>query len=338
MSETATLVDEPAAPAAGRRVPPLARYVAARLAAAVGVLLAVSIGVFSFVHIAPGGPEYALAGRLATPEKLESVRRAYGLDEPVVQQYLDYLGSLVRLDLGESFSRKTPVMTSIAEAAKVTLPLLAMTWVMSMVVGITLGIVTAARPGRWLDRFVLGATTVGASAPAFAVGTLFAYVFGIQLDWLPVIGAGEGGLDRLAHLVLPALTASVVLLATCTKVTRVRVGQIMAEDQMTFARARGLDRRWVMTQVVLRNAGVQLVTLSGGLLIALVAGLIIVEQVFNLGGLGTLMIDSVRERDIPLLQGITLLVSLFVVVVNLGVDLVCMVIDPRLRASVERDR
>lgn len=329
----------PAVPGTGRRVRSgLQRYILVRFAAAVGVLLAVSIGVFAFIHLAPGGPEYALAGRFATQERLDSIRQEHGLDEPLVSQYLHYLGSLLRFDLGESFTRRTSVTSSVAEAAKITVPLAAMAWIISMTIGITLGVVTAARPGSWIDRLVLGATTVGASSPAFAVGTLLAYVFGIQLRWLPVIGPGDGGWDRFRHLILPAATVSVTLLATCTKVSRVRIGQIMEEDQMTFARARGLDRGWVLRKVILRNAGVQLVTLSGGLLIALVAGLIIVEQVFNLPGLGTLMVDSVRERDIALLQGITLFVSMFVVSVTLIVDLVCMAIDPRLRSRLRSDR
>lgn len=330
------------APVASRtswRIPSgLLAYVVVRLAAAVAVLLAVSVGVFLFIHLAPGGPEYALAGRFATPQKLEAIRQEYGFDEPLLNQYLQYLGSLVRFDLGESFSQRTPVTTSIAEAAEITVPLVVMSWLISMSLGIALGTFTAARPGSWIDRLILGATTVGASAPAFAVGTFLAYVFGVELGWLPVIGPGDGGLDRLRHLILPAATVSVTLLATCTKVSRVRIGQIMEEDQMTFARARGLDRRWVLKHVVLRNAGVQLVTLSGGLLIALVAGLIVVEQVFNLPGLGGLMVDAVRERDIAVLQGITLFVSLFVVFVNLVVDLVCMAIDPRLRSRLRGAR
>lgn len=330
MTITATV-----APRMRRRVPSrLVRYIAVRLAAAAAVLLAVSVGVFLFIHLAPGGPEYALAGRFATPQKVEAIRQEYGFDEPVVRQYLHYLGSVLHFDLGESFSRRTPVTTTIAEAAKITIPLAAMAWVFSMAAGIALGVFTATRPGSRIDRLVLGATTVGASAPAFAVGTLFAYVFGIELGWLPVTGPGEGGLDRLEHLILPAATVSVTLLATCTRVSRVRIGQIMDEDQMTFSRSRGLDRRWVLKHIILRNAGVQLATLSGGLLIALVAGLIVVEQVYNLPGLGTLMIDAVRERDIALLQGITLFVSLFVVLVNLVVDLLCMAIDPRLRSAL----
>ena len=225
----------------GRRPSGLGRYVVARLASAVVVLLAVSVGVFFFVHIAPGGPEYALAGRFATPEKLDAIREQYGLNDSFVTQYLRYLGSLARFDLGESFSRRTPVVDSMWSAAQITVPLVVMTWLLSMSVGVVLGIVTAARPGSRLDRWVLGATIVGASAPAFAVGTLFAYVFGIKLGWLPVFGAGDGGWDRFTHLILPSLTASVTLLATCTKVSRVRIGQIMEEDQMTFARARAVS-------------------------------------------------------------------------------------------------
>lgn len=328
---TATAAVEPRV---GNTSPGLARYVVTRLAAAVAVLFAVSIGVFLFIHLAPGGPEYALAGRLATPEKLEAIRQKYGLDEPLARQYLSYLGSLVRLDMGESFTRKVAVTDSITSAATVTVPLMLMAWVLPMTLGIALGLLTASRPGGLVDRAVLGATIVGASAPAFAVGTLLAYVFGIKLGWLPVTGAGDGGFDRVKHLILPAVTASVILLATCTKVSRVRIGQILEEDQTTFSRARGLSRTWMLGRVVLKNAGVQLVTLSGGLLIGLLSGMLIVEQVFNLPGLGTLMFDSVRQRDIPLLQGLTLLVAAFVVVVNLVVDLVCMAVDPRLRAGL----
>jgi peptide/nickel transport system permease protein len=312
----------------------LLKYVLVRLAGAVAVLFAVSVVVFLFIHLAPGGPENALAGRLASPQKLEAIRAKYGFDQPLVSQYLQYLEALVHFDMGESFSRRTAVTTSIFEAAKITVPLVVISWLVSMTIGVTLGILPAARPGSRLDRIVLAATVVGASAPSFAIGTLLAYVFGVKLEWLPVIGPGDGGLDRLKHLVLPIATVSVSLLASCVKVSRVRIGLIMEEDQMTFARARGLRRSWVVRHVILRNAGVGLVTLSGGLLIALIAGLVVVERMFNLPGLGGLMVDAVREQDIAVLQGITLFVALFVVVVNLTVDLVCMAIDPRLRSRL----
>jgi len=315
----------------------LVRYIAARLAAAIGVVFAVSVVVFLFVHAAPGGPEYAIAGPMATPDQLAAIRVKHDLDAPLTQQYADYLGALLHGDLGDSFMRKTSVTTALRGAAGITVPLMLATWVLSLVFGVALGIVTASRPGGWLDRLVVSLTTVGASAPAFAVGTLLAWLFGIKLGWLPVLGSGNGA-NTLAHLILPAVTASVMLLAATTKFTRVRVGQILGEDQMTFARSRGLSRRWVLRNVVLRNAGVQLVTLSGSMLVSLIAGLIIVEQVFNLPGLGTLMVESIRDRDIAVVQGVALVAAMLVVGVNLVADLVCFAVDPRLRASLTRGR
>jgi len=327
-----------APPRAATALPPgLVRYVAVRLAAAVGVLLAVSVVVFLFVHAAPGGPEYAMAGPMATPDQLAAIRLKYHLDAPLTQQYVNYLGDLLHGDLGDSFTRKTSVTVALREAAGITVPLMVVTWALSLVLGVALGIVTASRAGGWFDRLVVSATTVGASSPAFAVGTLLAWLFGIKLGWLPVQGGGSGA-DTLAHLILPAITASVMLLAATTRFTRLRVGQILGEDQMVFARSRGLSRGWVLRNVVLRNAGVQLITLSGSLLVSLIAGLIIVEQVFNLPGLGTLMVESIHERDIAVVQGVALFASLLVVGVNLFTDLVCFVVDPRLRASLTRGR
>ena len=318
--------------------PRLVRYVLGRLVAAVLVLFVVSVLVFLFVHIAPGGPEDAIAGNTATQAQRDQIRIDYGLDKPLLDQYLSYLGSLAQLDFGQSYLRRTPAIDSIAEAAAISVPLLFCSWALAMAGGIVLGVFTASRPGSAIDRFVLGATTLGASAPAFAVGTMLAWLFGIQLGWFPVLGAGDGGLDRVRHLVLPVLTASLIALASCTRFTRVRVGEILEEDQMTFATARGLGRGWVLRNIILRNAGVQLVTLSGGLMISLIAGLVIVEQVFNLRGIGTLMVESIHDQDIPLVQAITLFVALFVVVVNLSADLVCFAIDPRLRAGMGANR
>jgi len=329
------------APARDRRTswaPGLVRYVVGRLLAALLVLVAVSVLVFLFVHIAPGGPEDAIAAPTATEAQRDQIRDDLGLDRPLVQQYLSYAGSLAQLDFGHSYQRRTSTIDPIVDAAAITLPLLFCAWALAMVLGIVLGVVTASRPGSALDRFVLGSTTIGASAPAFAVGTLLAWLFGIQLGWLPVLGAGDGGLDRVKHLVLPVLTASVIALASCTRFTRVRVGEILEEDQLTFAQARGLGRRWILRNIILRNAGVQLVTLSGGLLINLIAGLVIVEQVFNLRGIGSLMVESINDQDIPMVQSITLFVAVFVVLVNLAADLFCFALDPRLRAGLGGDR
>jgi len=330
------MVDNAPGPATSRRhlSPGLVRYVGVRVLASVGVLLAVSLVVFAFVHAAPGGPEQSIGGELATPEQREAIREEYGLNKPLPEQYLTFLSHAVRLDFGSSFAQRAPVTDVIREAAGTTVPLLLITWVFSMVFGIVLGTIAAGRPGGRFDRFVLGATILGASAPVFATGTLLAYLFGVQLRWLPVQGAGEGGLDTLEHLILPALTAATMLLAITTKFSRVRIGQILEEDQMTFARARGLRGGFVLKNVILKNAGVQLVTLSGGMLISLLSGLIIVERVFNLPGIGSLLIEGIEARDIPLVQGVTLFIALVVVTVNLGADLVCLALDPRLRRSL----
>lgn len=324
---------------AGRQLPPsLARYVSVRLVSAVAVMFVVSVVVFLFVHAAPGGPENAIAGEMATAEQLQNIRESYGFDEPLAEQYLHYLAGVLQGDLGDSIIRRSPVASLLGEAARITVPLLAITWLFSMLIGMALGILTAMRPGGRFDRFALGATSIGASTPQFVTGTFLAWLFAVRLGWLPALGSGDGGLDTLVHLVLPAATAAVTLLALTTRFTRVRVGQILEEDQATFARARGLGRTWTLRNVVLRNAGVQLVTLSGSMIVSLFAGLIIVERVFNLPGIGSLMIEAINDRDMPLIQGVTLCTATVVVGVNLIADLLCMVVDPRLRATLERTR
>ncbi|SHK51711.1 peptide/nickel transport system permease protein/oligopeptide transport system permease protein [Pseudonocardia thermophila] len=333
-----TVATAPQGSARRALAPGLLRYVVVRVVSAVCVMFAVSIVVFLFIHAAPGGPEHAIGGELATEEQLESIRQRYGFDRPLPEQYLQFLGGILHGDFGESIIQKTPVATLIGETVKVTLPLLAFTWILAMGAGLALGILTASRPGSRLDRFSLGMTTLGASTPAFVVGTFLAWLFGVQLGWFPALGAGEGGLDTVRHLVLPAATAAIVLLAVTTRITRVRVGQILEEDQATFARARGLGRWWTLKHVVLRNAGVQLVTLSGSVVVSLFTGLILVERVFNLPGIGSLMVDAIHDRDMPVIQGVTFCVALLVVTVNLVVDLVCMAIDPRLRARLETNR
>jgi ABC-type dipeptide/oligopeptide/nickel transport system permease component len=321
----------------GGRTPAL-RMLATRLAGAVAVLLVVTVVVFLFSHLAPGGPEQALAGREATPEQLAAIRARYGLDDPLWQQYFRYLRSLAHLDLGTSLVRREPVTRSIGQAAGVTVPLVLISWLLATLAGTALGMFTALRAGSRFDRMVLALTVLAASTPVFATGLLLAWVFGIQLDWLPVLGAGRDGGDRVRYLVLPILTTTLVLLASSTRFARVRIGQILEEDQVTFARARGLSTSYILTRIVLRNAAVQIITLSGAVLIAMLGGLVVVEQVFALPGLGTLLVTAIGVRDIPVIQGVTLVVALAVVVVNLVVDLLCLAVDPRMRRGLEVDR
>ncbi|MFD3486703.1 ABC transporter permease [Streptomyces sp. NPDC058665] len=316
-------------------IPPLARMILQRLAAAVAVLFVVTILIFAFIHAAPGGPEQAIGGREATPELLEAIREANNLNDPLWQQYVSFLTSLLQGDLGTSYTRREPVSTSIATAAGVTLPLLLATWVLSTVIGGMLGLYTARRQGSRADRAVIGFTVVGASSPVFATGVLLSYVFGVELGWLPTLGAGEGGLDTVTHLILPVLTTTIVLMASTTRFARIRFGQVLEEDQVTFARSRGLSSRYIIRTIVLKNSGVQMITLAGAVLVAMTGGLVVVEQVYGLQGIGTLLITGITMRDIPIVQGVTLVVAVMVVVINLVVDILCFVIDPRLRKGLE---
>lgn len=317
---------------------PVVRLVARRLVAAVFVLLLVSVLVFLLIHAAPGGPENALLGRDATDAQRQAVRERYQLNDPLPTQYASYLRSLLRLDLGDSFIFRESVTTVVWRAAwGVTIPLLAMTWIFAITAGLTLGYVAARRRGTVLDRVIVGGTVLGASTPVFVTGTFVAYIVGVRLGWLPFFGSGDGGWDTVRHLVLPAVTTTTVLLASTTKLSRVRFAEILDEDYITFARARGLSSRYVVGRVLVRNAAVHIVTWSGSLIVTLVGGLVIVERMFSLKGVGTQLIESINARDIPVLQGITLLIAILAVGVNLVVDLLCMAIDPRIRRGMEVD-
>jgi ABC-type dipeptide/oligopeptide/nickel transport system permease component len=329
-----TLVTVPRARArgTGRRVLGL---LLRRLLGAALVLLVVTIVIFGFVHAAPGSPEQAIGGREASPDQLAAIRATYHLDDPLPLQYINYLRSLVSLDLGQSYSLREPVMTVVTRAAlNVTIPLLLISWVLATVIGAVLGYQSARSRGGALDRTIVAFTVLGASSPAFVTGMLLTYVFGIQLHWLPVLGGGDGGLDTIVHLILPALTITIVLLASTTKLTRVRMAQILDEDQLTFARARGLSPIYLIGHVFIKNSAVHLITFSGSLLVTLIGGLVLVEQLFGLSGIGSLLITAINNRDIPLVQGVTLLIAIAVVLVNLVVDALCYAVDPRIRQGM----
>lgn len=308
-------------------------YVARRLISAVVVVIVVSILVFAFVHAAPGGPEQSIAGRFATPEQLAAIREQYRLDDPLWVQYGHFASSVLHLDFGTSYSTREPVMESIVRSAGITIPVIVVGWGAALLLGTALGVASARRSGSTFDRGVLGFTSIGASSPIFATAILLSYLFGVQLDWLPTLGAGEGGLDRVRHLILPTLTLTIAALASITKVTKVRVGQVLEADHVTFATARGLPPREVLYSEVLRNSGVQLATQAGAVLVSLISAVILVEEVFDLDGLGSLLMQAIAARDIPLIQAITLFTCVFIVLVNIAADVICMLIDPRLRVS-----
>jgi peptide/nickel transport system permease protein len=312
--------------------PGVARLILMRLAVAIPLLFIISFGIFSLVHLAPGDPVRALLGtRPSDPETLAALRERYHLNDPFIVQYGKWLSQAVQGDLGRSINGNRLVLSAIKERAGVTIYLCMVSMVFVLVPGILLGMLAAFRRGRRLDRFVVMFGVFGISSPAFVTGIFLLYVFGVLLDWFPTFGAGRGLMDRLWHLTLPSLALALSIMALVVKITRASMIEVMDRDYVAFARARGISALRVTSAYILRNALIPVVTAGGLIIIGLIANTIYVEVTFALPGLGSLIVDAVQKRDIPLIQGTTLVFAIFVIIVNLAVDVIYTIIDPRIR-------
>ncbi|MCB0997896.1 MAG: ABC transporter permease [Acidimicrobiales bacterium] len=310
----------------------LGRFVMVRLAATVVLLLALSFVVFALLYLAPGDPARNLLGpRNPSPELLAAIRAEYHLDDPFVTQYVRWIGDVVRGDLGTSIRSEIAVTSLLADRVVLTAELAIMAFVITLVVAVPLGVRAAWRAGSVFDRTVSLASIVGVGAPSYAVGLLLLYLLGVRFQLFPVYGIGDGGLDQLWHLVLPAVTLAIGIGALVFKLTRTAVLGELEQDYVAFARARGLSEGAVR-RLVLRNALIPVVT-SGGLVFAfLFGGTILVEVTFALPGIGGLLAGSVTFKDIPVVQAITLLTATVIALTALAVDIVTYTIDPRVRA------
>lgn len=307
-------------------------FVGRRLLVAVPLLLLVSVGVFALVDLAPGDPARALVGsRQATPETLAAIRDRYHLDDPFVVQYLRWVGRVLRGDLGRSIQGSQLVTTMIRERVGLTAFLGLYGSLVALGLGIPLGVLAAFRRGSELDRAIVALGVFGVSAPAFATGLFLLYVFGVTLDWFPTYGPGEGFVGRAWHLTLPAVALGVSVLGLVVKITRASTIEQLGQDHVAFARARGLPRRRITFAYLLRNALVPVVTAGGLVVVGLVTGAVLVEVTFGLPGLGSLLVSAVQQRDIPVIQGIVLVVAAFVVLAHVAIDVLYTVIDPRIR-------
>lgn len=306
-------------------------FLGKRLAFSVFLLLAVSFAVFSLQSLSKGSfVATVLGGRPATAAQVQEVRDTYHLDDPLLVRYWAWLQDAVRLDFGRSIKSDASVAGAIADRLPVTLELTFLAMLLVIVIGIPLGMVAGIRRGTALDRAITTTSVVGLSAPVFATGIFLLYVFGVYLGWFPAFGAGGSGItDRLRHLALPAVALAATMAAIVVRQTRAMTLEIMDQDFVTFARARGLSSRRILLGYALRNVSVPIVTITGLLLIYLIGGTILVESVFSIEGLGQLMVTAVEDTDVPVVQGITLLFAIFVVFVTLVVDLLAMWIDPR---------
>lgn len=299
---------------------------AARVGSALVVVLGVCTLVFLLIHLVPGDPVEAMLGESARPADREALRAALGLDRPLVEQYLTYLGRLARLDLGESLRDRRPVRDILAERIAPTLELAAAALALALLIAVPLGVLAARHRGGALDAGAMGFSLLGVSIPNFWLGPVLILVFSLWLGWTPVSGR-EGA----ASLVLPALTLGTGLAAVLARMVRASVLEVLEEDYVRTARAKGISEGAVLWGHALRSAWLPVLTLVGLQLGALLGGAVITETVFAWPGVGSLLVEAIQGRDYPVVQACVLLVSLTYVAVNTLTDLVYAWVDPRIR-------
>jgi len=305
-----------------------------RIVATLPVLVVVALIVFLMTRLAPGDPAAVILGDNATAENVAKVRADLGLDDSVPVQFARWGWRVLHGNLGESYFMRIPVSELIAQRIEPTVSLAALTLVFTLALAIPLGVVAAWRHGGWLDRLLMGFSSLGFSIPIFVIGYLLIWAFALKLRWLPVQGydrIAEGVLPWLSHLLLPALALSVIYIALIARVTRASVAEAMTEDYIGTARAKGIGEKQVLIRHALANAAVPIVTVIGIGIALLIGGVVVTESVFNIPGLGSLTVDAVLSRDFPLIQGITLFFSVIYVLINLLVDVSYLVFDPRIR-------
>ncbi len=307
-------------------------YILRRLAFVVPLLFLISFGVFALVKLAPGDPVRALIGsRPANAETIAAIREEYHLNDPFLVQYGKWLGQAMQGDLGRSITGNRPVTRMIGDRLGVTIYLSLFSTFLVLTLGIALGMLAGLRRDSRLDRGVVMLGVVGISSPPFVTGIFLLYIFGVVLGWFPTYGPGRGVLDRFWHLVLPAFAVALSVMAIVTKITRASVVEELDKDYVVFARARGLSANRIAFGYVLRNALIPVVTAAGLIVVGVTAGAIYVEVTFALPGLGSLTVEAVQKRDIPLVQGTTMFFAVLVVIVNLVIDVLYTLIDPRIR-------
>jgi len=310
------------------------RFLIGRLLATIPVLLVVAIAVFLLLRLTPGDPAAVIAGDSATTEQIEQIRESLGLNRPIPVQFAIWFGNVLQGDLGESFFFKKPVAELIAQRLEPTLALALTTIVVAVVIAVPLGTLAAWRHGGWLDRALMGFSTLGFSIPVFVLAYLLIWLVSMKLGWLPVQGyrrVAEGVGPFLRHLILPSLTLAVIYVALIARVTRAAVSEALAEDFVRTARAKGLPEQRVLIHHALANAAVPIVTVIGIGLALLIGGVVVTESVYAIPGLGRLTVDAVLARDFPTIQGVILLFSAAYVLVNLLIDLSYLALDPRIR-------
>jgi peptide/nickel transport system permease protein len=309
-------------------------YFLRRLVATLPVMAIVAVVVFSLLHLSPGDPAQVLAGETATPAEVEALRQALGLERPFLTRFAEWSLGVLQGDLGQSIFFGRPVTDLILQRAGPTISLSLLALLMALLLALPLGILAAWRAGRAPDRIAMGFAVVGFSLPVFVLGYLLIFFLSVRLGWLPVQGyrpLEEGLWPHLRHLILPALTLGIVYAALIARITRSSMLEVLNQDYMRTARAKGLGLAAMLLRHALKNAAVPIVTIVGIGFGMLISGVVVTETVFNIPGIGRLTVDAILRRDYPVIQGVVLVFSAVYVLINLLVDLSYGLFDPRIR-------
>jgi peptide/nickel transport system permease protein len=309
-------------------------YVIRRLLSTVVVMAVVAFVVFSLLYLTPGDPAAVIAGDIATDEDIRRIHERLGLDDPFLVQFGRWVLALARGDLGTSIFTNLPVTQLIGQRIEPTVSLTLCTLIVSIAVALPLGVLASARAGTWLDRAVMAFSVLGFSVPVFVLAYVLILTFSVQLDWLPVQGYRnfrDGAWEWLRHLILPSIALGTVYVALITRITRASMLEVLAQDYVRTAQAKGLAPDEVLIGHALKNAAIPVMTIIGIGVALLISGAIVTETVFALPGIGRLTVDAILRRDYPIIQGVTLIFSAVYVLVNLAVDLSYALFDPRIR-------
>ena len=309
-------------------------FIIKRLLATIPVLGMVALFVFFMLRMTPGDPAAVLAGDNATPQQIEEIREQLGLNKPILTQLFIWGSKLLQGDLGESFYFKKKVTQLILFRIEPTLALATVTLIITILIAVPLGVLAAYRHGGWIDRLVMGFSVLGFSVPVFVLGYLLIYIFAIELKLFPVQGyrsISDGFWPFLQRLLLPGATLSVIYIALVARITRASMLEVLDEDYIRTARSKGVKERVVLLSHALRNAAVPIVTIIGIGIALLIGGVVVTESVYNIPGIGRLTVDAVLGRDYPTIQAVILLFSFVYVIINLAVDLIYCLLDPRIR-------
>jgi peptide/nickel transport system permease protein len=316
----------------------VARVVGGRLALSVPMLLGMSVLVFLIIRLVPGDPVLAVLGLNATPELVANLREDLGLNDPIYVQYVNWLGGVLQGDFGLDYRSNEPIGSMLLDRLPVTLELTGLALLLSIVFAIPLGVIAAVRRGRVADKATQSVSLVGISIPEFWLGIMLILIFSLGLGLLPSSGFvpfRDDPVENIRHMILPSFTLAVGLAAVLIRITRTAMLDVLHEDYIRFTRAKGVGERTVIFKHALRNASIPIVTVVGLQCGYLLGGAIVIEQVFALPGVGRLVLDSVLQRNYPVVQASVLMVGLMFVLTNLAADLLYAVLNPKLRTSAQ---